>query len=324
MEHIMVDIIIPVYRPDETLRLLLQRLQGQTFAVHKVIIANTEQRLWEAYLEKNGGADFLAQLPYELDVFHVSKKDFDHGGTRRLAVARSQTPYFVCMTQDALPEDEYLVEKLLAPLLSDMSVAAAYGRQTARPECSILEAYTRSFNYPKEDCLKSGGDLERLGIKTFFCSNVCAAYRRDVYEELGGFEMHTIFNEDMIYAGHAVLAGYTIAYAAGAKVCHSHNYTGKQQYQRNFDLAVSQKQHPEVFAGVKSESEGIRMVKKSARYLLTIKKPWLIVSLLWQSGWKYLGYRAGKHYETLSRKQILRRTMNSAYWHALWEREHEK
>ncbi len=320
----MVDIIIPVYRPDETLRLLLQRLQEQTFVVHKVIIANTEQRLWEAYLEKNHGAAFLTQLSYPLEVFHVSKKDFDHGGTRRLAVARSQAPYFICMTQDALPEDEYLVERLLSPLLLDTSVAASYGRQTARPDCSILEAYTRSFNYPKEDCRKSREDLDRLGIKTFFCSNVCAAYRRDIYEELGGFETHTIFNEDMIYAGHAVLAGYAIAYAAGAAVRHSHNYTGRQQYHRNFDLAVSQKQHPEVFARVKSESEGIRMVKKTARYLLTIKKPWLIVNLMWQSGWKYLGYRAGKRYEVLNRKQILRRTMNSGYWYALWEREQEK
>ena len=33
---------------------------------------------------------------------------------------------------------------------------------------------------------------------------MCAAYRRDIYEELGGFIKHTIFNEDMIYAAGAV------------------------------------------------------------------------------------------------------------------------
>lgn len=355
----MVDVIIPVYRPDETLRLLLQKLQEQTFAIHKVIIANTEQQLWENYVKQQEMAGFLASLSMELEVFHVSKKDFDHGGTRRLAVARSGAPYFICMTQDAVPVDQSLVERLLEPLLAEAAastqgqlpvedrqaeplltkakesaqertaedgreqnpVAAVCARQAARPDCSVLEAYTRSFNYPKEDCVKSGEDLKRLGIKTFFCSNVCAAYRRDIYEELGGFEEHTIFNEDMIYAGHAVMAGYSIAYAAGAVVQHSHNYTGKQQYRRNFDLAVSQKQHPEVFAGVRSESEGIRMVKKTARYLLTIKKPWLIFHLLWQSGWKYLGYRAGKRYESMGKSQILKRTMNPGYWQALWERE---
>lgn len=339
MENRMVDVIIPVYRPDETLRLLLQRLQEQTFVVHKVIIANTEQKLWEEYLERQDMADFLEHLSFELEIFHVSKKDFDHGGTRRLAVARSRTPYFICMTQDAMPMDQNLVERLMEPFAGDAKapdqrqsadgsraenpVAAVYGRQAARPDCSVLEAYTRSFNYPGEDCVKSEKDLERLGIKTFFCSNVCAAYRRDIYDKLGGFEEHTIFNEDMIYAGHAVMAGYAIAYAAGAIVQHSHNYTGKQQYRRNFDLAVSQKQHPEVFAGVRSESEGIRMVKKTARYLLTIKRPWLIVNLLWQSAWKYMGYRAGMRYESMGKKQILERTMSPAYWHALWERENK-
>lgn len=340
----MVDVIIPVYRPDETLRLLLQRLQEQTFVVHKVIIANTEQKLWEEYLERQDMADFLEHLSFELEIFHVSKKDFDHGGTRRLAVARSRTPYFICMTQDAMPVDQNLVERLLEPFAGDAKapyreqsaderqadgsraegfVAAVYGRQAARTDCSVLEAYTRSFNYPEEDCVKSKKDLERLGIKTFFCSNVCAAYRRDIYDKLGGFEEHTIFNEDMIYAGHAVMAGYAIAYAAGAIVQHSHNYTGKQQYRRNFDLAVSQKQHPEVFAGVRSESEGIRMVKRTARYLLTIKRPWLIVNLLWQSAWKYMGYRAGMRYESMGKKQILKRTMSPAYWHALWERKNK-
>lgn len=323
MEKRMVDLIIPVYRPDETFRLLLQKLQEQTFVVHKVIIANTEQQLWEEYIKQQDMTDFLEHLSFELEIFHVSKKDFDHGGTRRLAVARSRTPYFICMTQDALPMDQNLVERLIEPFSGDAkgTVAAVYGRQAARPDCSVLEAYTRSFNYPSKDCVKSEKDLERLGIKTFFCSNVCAAYRRDIYDKLGGFEEHTIFNEDMIYAGHAVMAGYAVAYAAGAVVQHSHNYTGRQQYRRNFDLAVSQKQHPEVFAGVRSESEGIRMVKKTARYLLTIKRPWLIVNLLWQSAWKYMGYRAGKRYESMEKKQILKRTMNPAYWHALWERE---
>ena len=39
-----VDIIIPTYKPDETLCLLLHKLQGQTFVVHRVIILNTEEK----------------------------------------------------------------------------------------------------------------------------------------------------------------------------------------------------------------------------------------------------------------------------------------
>ena len=39
------DLIIPTYRPDDTFCLLLQKLQEQTFVVHRVIILNTEEKL---------------------------------------------------------------------------------------------------------------------------------------------------------------------------------------------------------------------------------------------------------------------------------------
>lgn len=102
----------------------------------------------------------------------------------------------------------------------------------------------------------------RLGIKTYFCSNVCAAYKRDIFEQLGGFVNHTIFNEDMIYAAGVIQAGYAIAYAADAKVIHSHNYSGWQQFTRNFDLGVSHVQYPAVFDGVPPEGEGMKLVKR--------------------------------------------------------------
>ena len=54
----------------------------------------------------------------------------------------------------------------------------------------------------------------------------------------------------MIYAGNAVLyRGQAIAYVAEARVIHSHNYGCSAQLKRNFDLAVSQTDHPEVFDG---------------------------------------------------------------------------
>ena len=117
---------------------------------------------------------------------------------------------------------------------------------------------------------------------------------REIYQKIGGFVNRAIFNEDMIYAGTMVQQGYSVAYAADAKVYHSHNYSGKQQFHRNFDLGVSQAEHPEVFEGVPSEGEGIRLVKKSLNYLLRTGHIWLIPQLIWQSGMKYAGYFLGK------------------------------
>ena len=177
-------------------------------------------------------------------------------------------------------------------------------RMKTNAECSFVERYTRSFNYPEISCVKTKADLPRYGIKTYFCSNVCAAYKKDIFEKLGGFVERTIFNEDMIYAGNLIQAGYGIAYAADAKVIHSHNYSCMQQFHRNFDLGVSQAEHPEIFEGVPSEGEGIRLVKRSLGYLIRTGHFWLIPQLIWQSGMKYAGFW-GKDTENFPGKLFL-------------------
>ena len=159
----------------------------------------------------------------------------------------SEAEFMLFMTQDAVPEDPVLIEKLLQAVQQKDTIAAAYGRQLPDDKVGVIETYTRQFNYPEESLIKGKEDLPRLGIKTYFCSNVCAMYRRDIYLKMGGFVTKTIFNEDMIMAANMVQAGYQIAYAAEAKVVHAHKYTYWQQLTRNFDMAVSQRQYREIF-----------------------------------------------------------------------------
>lgn len=305
-----VDVIIPVYRPGARFLELLRRLTKQTQPVNRFIIMNTEKELWENWEEELPEGS----LPENLSVFHVTKKEFDHGATRHAGVMESDADVFVCMTHDAMPADKFLLEKLTGALMAEESIGAAYARQLPEKDCHIIERYTRSFNYPEESRVKVAADLPELGIKTYFCSNVCAAYKRERYMELGGFTKKTIFNEDMIYAAKLIQNGYGVAYVADARVVHSHNYTGMQQFCRNFDLAVSQKDHPEVFEGIRSEGEGIKLVKKTAGYLVKQGKIHLVPKLVYLSGCKYLGYLAGKQYKKLPRFAIMRCTMNKNYW----------
>ncbi len=304
-----IDVIIPTYRPQREFLKLLDSLENQTLPVHRIILFNTERKYWEELeyncpRKKNYG---------NIHVWHISRREFDHGKTRREAVEKSSAPVFVMMTQDAMPADKFLLEKLTAYLYEE-DVAVAYARQLPRGEAGPVERFNRMFNYPPVSCIKSKEDLGRLGIKTYFCSNVCAAYRRDIYDRQGGFVKQAIFNEDMLYAAGCIKAGYRIAYAADAKVFHSHQYTNKEQFHRNFDLGVSQAEHPEVFGDVSSGSEGIKLVKQTVAYLKKEKEERLILPMFVNSFYRLLGYRLGKNYKKLSSKQILKYTMNKEYW----------
>lgn len=306
-----VTVLIPTYRPDGKLNELLRRLSKQTMLPSRVLLLNTVDGEEDGQLSES--VDRFRDCFPVLSVFHVDRKDFDHGGTRHLGMTFADTELVLCMTQDAVPKDRHLISSL-AGWFEDPLVAVVYGRQLALRGSMPEERFTRSFNYPDTSRVKSKEDLEQLGIKTFFCSDVCAMWRRETYFEMGGFERRTIFNEDMILAGKMIRAGYRIVYDADAEVWHSHSYSCVKQLKRNFDLGVSQAEHPEVFSMASSTGEGIKMVKQNAAWLLRSGNGLRIPKLIMDSGCRYLGYFLGKRYRKLPKRLILKLTDNRMYW----------
>jgi len=305
----LVDIIIPTYKPDEKFRRLIEMLEKQTVSVNKIIVINTEEKYMEAFCI---GKRFLAEHK-KLAIHHISQKEFDHGKSRNLGAKKSDAEILVFMTQDAVPADEFLIERLIEPL-KDEKVACSYARQLPDSDSTMIEKLTREFNYPDCDRIKTKEDIPELGIKTYFCSNVCCAYNAKIFRELQGFINHTIFNEDMIYAAKVIEHGYKIAYASQAKVVHSHNYSGRQQFHRNFDLGVSQADHSEIFESISSESEGIKMVKETIVKLKQMGSGKEIPGYIVTSGCKFIGYRMGKNYKKLPMWLVKKCTMNPMYW----------
>jgi len=308
-----VDLIIPVYKPDKKFEQLMERILEQSVLPKHIFLLHTVEEASDKYRELLGSMTTLGTSECEIRVIEVKKEEFDHGGTRNYGATLSEEDIIMFMTQDAVPANKDLVKNLVHAF-EDETVGAAYGRQLSFSNSSVLEKYSRGFNYPEESSVKSKEDIKRLGIKTYFCSNVCAAYRKDVYDEIGGFVTKTIFNEDMIMAYNIIQKGYSIAYKSGAKVYHSHEYTNMQQLKRNFDLSVSQQQYSYVFSSVSSEKEGFKLVKDTITYLMDNKKAIYIPELLVQTAFKYTGYLLGKHYKSLPLNVIKKVSMNPAYW----------
>ena len=94
-----IDVIIPLYKPGKELFTLLDKLDSQSVPVHEVILLNTEEKYFEQLIY---GTRFLEKYQ-NIKVYHVSKREFDHGGTRRMGVKKSSADIFVMMTQDAMP-----------------------------------------------------------------------------------------------------------------------------------------------------------------------------------------------------------------------------
>lgn len=322
MERETVDVIIPAYRPGKDFSDMIEKLLGQTVPPAHILIMQT--------LEEGEGLLAVSQIRFDdgqafpgnrdkgmeetqIQVFPVRKAEFDHGATRDRGAKQSRADYILFMTQDAMPADERLIENLLRGF-SGEKIGIAYGRQLAREGADILEKMARLHNYPPEGRIQTRADVERLGIKTYFCSDVCAMYDRKLYERLGGFVHPTIFNEDMIMAFRVIQAGYGVCYAADAKVVHSHSYTCMQQFHRNFDLGVSQTQYREVFEQISSEKEGAGFAKNT---LIALCKRMRFLKAFYfalNCAFRLAGYKLGRNYPRLSKKMILRCTMSPGYW----------
>ena len=308
-----VDVIIPTYKPDSRLLNVIEKLRAQTVAPQRIVLINTEKKYMDELLGRCG----IDPAQSGFEVINIDKSEFDHGKTRNEGSKGSEADYLLYMTMDAAPADDKMIE-IMAGAFCDNKVAAVYARQLPYNDASLGERFSRSFNYPAISHVKSLADKERLGIKTFFCSNACAMYDRKVFEQLGGFPEGMIFNEDMVFARRIIEEGYSIAYESKAGVYHSHNYTNMQQFHRNFDLAVSQAMHPEVFSDVSSESEGMTYVKTAFVYFLKQGRPFYFIPFALQSVFRLAGYRLGKRYDRLSHDMILKFTSNPDFFYRYW------
>ena len=281
----MVDVIILTHKPDLKLKENIDMLKKQVVKPDNIFIVNTDEK------------EFKIIIDDDIKLTHIKKEEFDHGRTRNNAVKMSSAKYFLFMTQDAICMDEHVIENMLKGFNEHDGTALVYARQLPKSG-GLIEEYTRKFNYPEFDIVKDKTTKEKYGIKNIFASNVCAMYDRNIFDEIGGFKEQINFNEDTIFAHYAIEKGYKVVYKSDAKVFHSHDYSPREQYERNFQIGISHKQNRDIFGSYKTVSEGKKLVIGTAKYILnsnekiTIKIKELI-KLLSISLAKYMGFRAG-------------------------------
>ena len=253
-----ISVIIPTLNAEKELPHLLSALHKQTRMIDEIIIIDSAS---------TDGTVKICKEDSVVKLLQIERKDFDHGRTRDMAFKESIGDIVVFMTHDAIPARSSLIEKLIAPIESGEAVLST-ARQLPKKNASRMEQLVREFNYPDKSLIRSKADIQKMGIKTFFCSDVCAAYKREVYFELGGFDYPIKTNEDMFFAAKVINSGYRIAYVADALVYHSHNFTLKEQYKRNYIQGYEIERHIEELHHVSKGGEGIKLVKYVSKELL--------------------------------------------------------
>jgi rhamnosyltransferase len=214
-----VGVVVPTYMAGDQLGRCLRPVV-EADVVNRVLVIDSSS--------PDGTADLARSLGAEVVV--IPRDEFNHGSTREAARRLIATDVVLMLTQDAFPLSPEDVGRLAEPVL-DGRAAVAYGRQLPRPSAGSRERFARAFSYPAVSESRSAEDLERLGIRTFFCSNAFAAWDTVALDGVGGFPS-AITHEDAIACARLVRAGHRVAYVAEARAEHSHDFNVAEEFRR--------------------------------------------------------------------------------------------
>lgn len=253
-----ISVIIPTLNAEHEIEGLLIALERQSIQPTEILVVDSASE--DKTVE-------LAQKHKSVRLLHVDRQDFNHGTTRDMALRESSGGFVCFLTQDAVPVSDDYLKRLVAPMVDDSEIALVSGRQLPKADARRFEQLVRGFNYPDSPSVRSKCDLEKYGIKTFFASDTCSAYRRTAYLECGGFE-HVNTNEDMLMAARFIASGLKVAYEPRAEVYHSHNLTPSQQFARNRAVGFFLETHTDDLMQASEIGEGGRLVKAVLSQLL--------------------------------------------------------
>jgi len=171
-----IDVICPLYNAEKYIELLHESiLKQQNVKINNIRYILTESSdNTEKILKKN-----------KFNYKKIKKKDFSHSLVRENAAKESKADIVCFISQDIIIERNDWLEKLVQPII-DHEADATYSRQLTK--YNNIEKYTRENNYPNKSLVKSKEDISKLGLKTFFFSDVSSAIKRSVFKKLNYYD----------------------------------------------------------------------------------------------------------------------------------------
>jgi rhamnosyltransferase len=300
-----IAIIIPVLNSMRHLPQLLPQLRALSPAPDRVLFIDSSS--------DDGTPDEIRKAGYE--VHTIRREDFGHGKTRNMGAEMCKdADILVFMTDDAIPTSPDMLSQLTKPF-EDEKIALTFARQLPKEDATPSAQFARLFNYPPQSRRNTAADIPSRGLKALFCSNSCAAYRRDAFEAVGRFPESLPLGEDMAITARLLEAGYATYYAAEAQVKHSHNYTAYDEFRRYFDIGALMRTDPWLISNPqKASGDGFKFVREEIKFIYGKNNLFELFSIGPRTAAKLIGYKLGQNFNKLPADFVKKVGMHRAYW----------
>lgn len=159
--------------------------------------------------------------PDPANVIEIKPEDYVPGVVLNDMVARTAEPVVVFLNADAIPQDRYWLEKLVAPILAG-DADATMSRQIPRPDARFID----KFDFERGYAAQSGDQAP-----TFF-SAVSCAFRRALWEETRFYTEG--YAEDLAWFQTCQARGARFRLVPDSVVEHSHNFTVRGLYRKRY------------------------------------------------------------------------------------------
>lgn len=277
-----ISIICPLYNGEK----YIENLNCMLLKQEKIELCSIDYILTET---KDNSEEILKRIGASYS--KIKPSEFSHSKTREEAVFKAKGEIVVLITQDILIKDSLWLYNLTTPIEKG-ECEASFSRQIC--DNSTIEKYIREKNYPKESRVVSKESIDKLGLITFFYSDASSAIKKEVFQELKGYDgKRLIINEDMYLAYKIIMKGYRIKYCADSKVVHSHRFTLKQLYKRYYDTGMFLKENSYLL-NYRANESGMKLLKYVLKRALQERNIAVLLNVIPNFAARFLGQYFGK------------------------------
>lgn len=205
-----ISIVIPLYNKRDYIERCLRSVRAQTFTDYQIVVVNDGstdgcEKLVEPFLRKG---DPL-----------IHQENGGHPAARNRALAAAEGDLIASLDAD----DEWLPGHL----------ADIHELSQRFPEAGLFGTGIRTYRSCfVQDRYLAGGEARivsyfRISVTAAACNSSSAAFRREIFEQLGGFLLNELVGADLEYWARIALHWPMALHPTVSSVVHGHASTGK-------------------------------------------------------------------------------------------------